>query len=467
MDILSRIESNDDVLDSPGSVNISIGGSAGNVAMNLAVAGEPVRLLSAMNDSAYSRIIKSHLNVLGIDPCIVTDPNLPLSAFVAHINRQGEIRSAVSSMPVERLLFTQNIMQEALVGVDALIMECNLSSENISALALAAHKKGVPVYLGAVSEAKAVRALALMDSEIDLSSGIFCNAPESERLLSLSGCGSLERLSTIIGPLIVTHGPAGACVYHNSKKTLIANDLERIIEIPSGNFLGAGDLLMSETIRNLVRGCNMNDAVFAGVLKAREVIERVNCNLGANDIIERIINQTQIQSQNDNLTGLLNRAAMLNTYHSIVTTLKRNHRSLSLILLDLDHFKHINDTMGHETGDVVLKAFAEVLKKVFRESDAVSRWGGEEFLILMPETSLDSAMEAGERLQFCLSNKPDLPRPVTVSGGVVEIDYLEESLFEAVKRADLLLYAAKRKGRNLLIKEIQISKEGQERIRKK
>ena len=453
MDVLSRIESEDDVIDSPGSVNISIGGSAGNVAMNLAVIGEPVRLLSAMNDSAYSRIIKTHLTVLGVDPFIVTRQELPLSAFVAHINRHGEIRSAVSSMPVERYLFPLDVIDSALDGIDVLILECNLSTENMIALFDRARQKDVPVYVGTVSEAKAVRALALMSAEENSRvAGVFCNEQEGFRMLSLSGCSSFERLSENLGPLIVTMGADGAFVYRNGKCNVVANENDPITDAGTGNFLGAGDLLMSETIRLLVRGKDLEDAVLSGILRAREVIHLAHCNLAGNDAMERIITQAQTQSQSDNLTGLSNRASMLTSFQSVISRNKRNKRPLSLILLDLDRFKMINDTLGHDVGDMVLKGVAGVLMTVFRGSDIVGRWGGEEFLVLMPETDLSSAAEAGERLRDHLG-KSKFPCTVTVSGGIVEVDYLNETLFDAVKRADLLLYKAKHRGRNQLLSE--------------
>lgn len=451
MDILSKIESNEDVLDSPGSVSISIGGSAGNIAMNLAVAGEPVRLLSAMNNSAYSRIIQSHLTIIGIDQHIIVDPALPLSAFVAHINKNGEIRSAVSSMPVEKTVFDDQIIDDALNGVDAVVMECNLSSENLFMLAMAAHNRKIPVYVGAVSEAKAIRALSLMIPEAMLSSGIFCNEQEGARLLSFSGCPSMDRLSSIIGPLIVTMGAFGAAVYR-AGKCEFANKQEPIANVESGNFLGAGDLFMSETVRHLVRGVDLIEAVSAGNLKSSEVITHVNCNLCEQDVIEQIINQTQSQSRYDNLTGLLNRAAMLSTYGGLISALKRNNRPCALLLLDLDRFKSINDTLGHDAGDKVLKGFSDILKIVFRESDIIGRWGGEEFLVLMPETDLCQAREAGERLRHYLATDSlALPCKVTVSGGIVEANYLTETLFDSVKKADLLLYEAKNNGRDRLL----------------
>ncbi|WP_028618654.1 diguanylate cyclase [Pseudomonas canadensis] len=153
----------------------------------------------------------------------------------------------------------------------------------------------------------------------------------------------------------------------------------------------------------------------------------------------------------DPLTGLPNRAAWSERLDQEVNTWHQRGNNLSLAMLDLDHFKRINDGYGHLAGDKVLKIIANVLRKRLRPSDFIARFGGEEFVLLMPNSSLSDALAAGEVLraaiQACPFHFKGEPVTITVSMGVAQFQPGERSDL-ALKRADEALYRAKAAGRN-------------------
>ena len=159
------------------------------------------------------------------------------------------------------------------------------------------------------------------------------------------------------------------------------------------------------------------------------------------------------QASRDPLTNLFNRRALEETAIKVIVLSRRSGRPVELMLMDLDRFKGINDQHGHKVGDQVLVAFAEHLGDHSRVPDLVCRFGGEEFLVLLPDTSLIEAQQIAERIRNSWQNKTISTESaqvrVTVSIGIAELQQnSEENLFDLVDRADQALYQAKEQGRN-------------------
>lgn len=154
-------------------------------------------------------------------------------------------------------------------------------------------------------------------------------------------------------------------------------------------------------------------------------------------------------SRRDALTGLHNRMAANEQLRKEFTLMQRTGNVYGLLFLDIDHFKQINDTYGHAVGDQVLKAIAVILENQLRKTDFVARFGGEEFIVLLPDTAIEGVVTKAEEL--CASvmahDFPEVGR-VTVSIGVAQGRPQDSDELDAVRRADELLYAAKRNGRN-------------------
>ncbi|CAM5215205.1 Sensor domain-containing diguanylate cyclase OS=Lysinibacillus sphaericus OX=1421 GN=LS41612_17235 PE=4 SV=1 [Lysinibacillus sphaericus] len=151
------------------------------------------------------------------------------------------------------------------------------------------------------------------------------------------------------------------------------------------------------------------------------------------------------QSTTDPLTGVTNRRTM----DATLSEWEKNQLMHSIILLDLDHFKSVNDTYGHAVGDKVLQYLAKKMKAVARENDICCRYGGEEFIILLPNTTVEEAAVVAENLrqQLANSNSP-CGRPVTLSAGVAEYPKMASTTEALIEAADGALYLAKQAGRN-------------------
>jgi len=156
----------------------------------------------------------------------------------------------------------------------------------------------------------------------------------------------------------------------------------------------------------------------------------------------------------DELTGLINRREINNRLEYEYKQMRRNHTPMCILILDLDHFKNINDTYGHPCGDAVLQQVARRLKSTFRDTDSVSRWGGEEFIVLMPSTALEDAIPVSQRAIKSIASSPIQYQQhtlnVTASGGLCEV-ISGEGIEAALHQADECLYEAKAQGRNRMI----------------
>lgn len=150
----------------------------------------------------------------------------------------------------------------------------------------------------------------------------------------------------------------------------------------------------------------------------------------------------------DRLTGLFNRYKLDEALDNELQRTKRFNHPFSIIILDIDHFKSVNDIYGHQTGDSVLIEIATILQRNIRVVDILGRWGGEEFLIICPETSKNGAAKLAENIRKSVANFHfQGVGKKTASFGVAEYR-IEENLKEFITRADTALYQAKEKGRD-------------------
>ncbi len=156
----------------------------------------------------------------------------------------------------------------------------------------------------------------------------------------------------------------------------------------------------------------------------------------------------------DPLTGLHNRRYMENHLRTLVEEALHKGRALSMLVADIDHFKLVNDRFGHDAGDAVLREFADRLKRNTRGIDLACRMGGEEFVVIMPDTDIEKACKVGERLRSGTASEPFKISTmvegiaVTASVGVASLEQVNDTSETIFKRADMALYNAKRTGRN-------------------
>jgi two-component system cell cycle response regulator len=210
----------------------------------------------------------------------------------------------------------------------------------------------------------------------------------------------------------------------------------------------------------LLRGLDMgvNDYVIRPVDR-HELLARVKTQIRRkrhSDFLRNRLEESVELAVTDQLTGLHNRRYLETHLRGLLDEAKANGRALSILITDIDYFKRINDTHGHDAGDVVLRDFASRLRRHIRGIDLACRYGGEEFVVIMPDTELEVARHVGERLRECIADdafaiSSTLSLPVTASMGISTLQSMDDTPLTLIKRADNALYEAKRMGRNQVV----------------
>lgn len=214
------------------------------------------------------------------------------------------------------------------------------------------------------------------------------------------------------------------------RKTSSADEIIRIL-----------DIVLSET-----RGLRLNDEVFTAHEQVRRAEEKI-------ESLKSELEQLRGLVQTDQMTGAFNRRGLEDIFKREAARADRNAQSLGVVIVDIDNFKQINDNFGHQYGDAVLINFVAVAKDTLRPSDIIARFGGEEFIILLPDVEMENALTIIQRLQNNLAksyaNYVDEHRaiPVTFSAGVALRSFGEHQN-SVINRADKALYQAKRTGKN-------------------
>lgn len=279
---------------------------------------------------------------------------------------------------------------------------------------------------------------ALFEAERGLQEIVAKQGKVKDHLLAAKG--KLKQLITAfidrVGEMSSSTGTYQERLAQYSQRIAEAEDIDALADVVDRLSADMGDvrLVMQRSHEELV--------------EARNHVVQAEARIVA---LEKELDQISNLVREDQLTGALNRRGLEETFTREAARAKRLHAPLSLALLDIDHFKRLNDSLGHQAGDRALIHLAGVVRQLLRPSDSLARWGGEEFLILLPNTSLDEAVEVLRRLQRELTRKIFLHELhkilITFSAGVVQWrpDEAREAL---IGRADAAMYRAKATGRN-------------------
>lgn len=258
------------------------------------------------------------------------------------------------------------------------------------------------------------------------------NLVETQRHLRQMLAGFVDQLARFSESTGAYHDRIGSC----AQRIAEVNDISAI-----GPLL---DEVMQETRSMQDEAQRSRDELIATREQARLAEERIAK-------LQEELDEASRQMRHDQLTGTLNRRGLEEVFEKEAARAQRRGSTLSIGLLDIDHFKKLNDTLGHHTGDAALVHLANVVRKHLRPQDVLARFGGEEFLILLPETETDDAYRALIRLQreltreFFMADQQKIV--ITFSAGVTPLG-TGESFDAAMKRADAAMYQAKQAGRN-------------------
>jgi diguanylate cyclase (GGDEF)-like protein len=208
-------------------------------------------------------------------------------------------------------------------------------------------------------------------------------------------------------------------------------------------------LVHDRALGTLVLGSNRRGAFGDSV---RPTLEVLASHVAVSLANARMLKRLEELATMDGLTGLFNKRALQEVAGQKIKSAQRFKKPLSLLVCDIDHFKRVNDTYGHDMGDIVIKGFADVLKRVKRDTDAVGRFGGEEFVIVCEETDERGALLLAERIRSELEATKfhtELgPLSVTCSVGAAPFPLGGQTWEALFKATDEALYASKRGGRN-------------------
>ncbi len=220
-------------------------------------------------------------------------------------------------------------------------------------------------------------------------------------------------------------------------------------------------LFIGETFK----GCTVRAVAFDYIktpVDNQELVVRVRNMLKIRELREKL----KTLATTDELTGLHNRKYLLERMDQEISRAKRYGNALSLLLFDLDFFKVVNDIYGYEWGDVLLKSIADKLKGLIRKEDILTRYGDEEFVVVLPNTSEDNAFLFAERFRKDIEKMEFIPageeerHPITISGGIATYPCLpdtEEDANTIIRYAEHALYNAKKRGKNKIVQFSQLN----------
>jgi two-component system, cell cycle response regulator len=211
------------------------------------------------------------------------------------------------------------------------------------------------------------------------------------------------------------------------------------------------------------------------VLVSRANLQREHRLVDQSATLRLLAARLEDMARLDAVTGVANRRALTDDLTAEVQRAARYQRPLSVLLIDIDHFKRVNDTYGHQFGDAVLASTAATLRETLRASDSVARYGGEEFVITLPETTLEAAAAAAEKLRAAVESRTverdGTTARVTISVGVAALDApaplsaapATEATARLLASADAAMYAAKHAGRNRVVTTLELDAEAERR----
>jgi len=234
--------------------------------------------------------------------------------------------------------------------------------------------------------------------------------------------------------LVYTRG-ARSFAYRMAMVVLVCSVLSQVLRFATAWLFPVGTGILDNTPQNLIYVISYP---FMMLLTAISLV------LMATD---RVRAEFEHLASHDSLTDALTRRNLTEACHQELERCKRHGRMMSLLLIDIDHFKAINDQYGHQAGDQALVLFVQTVTTLLRSADAIGRLGGEEFVVVLPETTLDVAQVVAERIRRKVADLP-VPESFTVSIGVTTNQGGDDTVEALLARADRAMYQAKQDGRN-------------------
>lgn len=442
VDIVAIPNDDNNIKNKHGEVTLDIGGTGFNLAIHAASFGMRTKFLTVLpENSPFSSIIKNQLDNKGIHYHAVSNGITKDSVFCSIMDTRREIVTSISSSQVNNVSFQEEKIIAMLNHCLACVIDCSLPEDELTKIIKIVNLTKIPLFICLSSEENSVK-IANLNGDI---AGIFASKRELSFLSDFIGKSPKELASYFNTTIICTQGTEGVCIYK-------ANGKYCYIEMRDiggdKNFIGMHDVIAISTVIHLIFSKQkIETAVDIAIVAAvEESLHKYQImNLGGS--IYKEINSMQKQANLDSLTGLPNRSAAIHK----LDILKTKYQNFYIAIIDIDHFKKVNDTFGHDIGDEVLKNVAESLQNSLRDNDFCARWGGEEFIFIanrihsheLIQQIMNRTRKSVENIQWQGDWK------LSISVGISE--FKGQSIESVIKEADIALYQAKNEGRNQVV----------------
>ena len=363
-----------------------------------------------------------------------------IAASVRRANSLPAIQEILAA--IKRLTFRMEFLTEDREELrQGLLKLLQLMIENVSELVVDDHWLNGQIEMVREIVARPMNLRSINDAEIRLKEVIFKQSQlkhsltEAKEALKQMLAGFVDHLSEFADSTSDYHDKIEACVEKISK----ADDISQLEDVLAE--------VISETRIIQINAQRSRDDLRTSRLRVEEAERRINELQGELEKASTLV-------RHDQLTGALNRRGLEETFESEVSRSQRRKSPLCVGLLDIDNFKRLNDSLGHDAGDAALIHLVTVIRDTLRPQDTLARFGGEEFIILLPDTPIDDAMKALVRLQRELTKRFFLNENekilITFSAGLTDLRP-NDTQASITKRADEAMYAAKKAGKNRVV----------------
>jgi diguanylate cyclase (GGDEF)-like protein len=409
-------------------VKIAIGGSGYAAASAANVNNCTARLWAPISPGVMAELIRDHLHGRNVEPWLALRPGLPLGARVS-LRNEATLSSAHSrSLPSSRADVRDVV--RALEGQELLVIDASLSSSALSNFVEIARGNGIPVAIIAVGEPACDQARSV--------------CKPSDLVLLLCGeanGGEWNCTRAVIGPNEQYVVDAGGRSVVSTKNAVMSDEYMAMLHVACSIAIGR----FSRQRTNTLTTSEWENVLSQAVESANTEAEKL-----APDFLATLLGEVSQRASMDPLTGVLNRGGL------VAAMRVQRHKQYSIAIMDVDYFKAVNDTFGHAVGDEVLIEVAATLRRSVRPGDLVARWGGEEFVVVLPGADVPGALVVADRMRAQVEKMVTRAGLVTASFGVASAVGNTETLEAVVGRADIALYAAKKAGRNRCLGQTRI-----------
>lgn len=431
-----------------GFTNVSFGGEGYSVATLLNALDTSACLISAINNKPISQLMVDDLSRNKVRSHLLVDDGLPDAVSNYHY-KEGKLSSVVITNPNSMAIFSEDFIKRILDKSYSLFLDLNpsiMSCENIlSAIKNGNRKKKLKLYISAC-DSMDVDKLEMFKEFADL----IMFSEDSMRQAKISyNCDSLRELTAKMQTDVVVVLEDGNILVCDAKKEEVSN-LKETMKISFRHHIVKDKNFFRACLINALNNSDVKQVDILALSKDilnnyEELLWRIDVQIEKQNPLESSMRSVIRKAHLDNLTGVLNRHGL----DQFLTTPGLDLSSYTMLMIDIDHFKVINDTYGHQTGDEVLAGIANILSSHMRQGDISARFGGEEFICLIRNLSPELADSVANRIRVEIENTKFSSESLNLTVSIGCTAWRKNEVFlDVMERADQLLYKAKDSGRN-------------------